>query len=83
MKTYTEEEVDKLVRATLTETAEGFMEWLKAETDIVDKDTREVLPNTEIDLKPDRNGLMQKYIYPRLVKHGITFTDEKWLITNG
>ena len=76
MKTFTEEEVDKLIRATMTETAQGFMEWLKEETDIVDKETREVLPNTEIDLKPERNGLMQKYIYPRLLKHGITFTDE-------
>jgi uncharacterized protein Smg (DUF494 family) len=76
MKTYTEEEVDKLVRATLTETVQGFLEWLKAETNIVDKDTKEVLPNTEIDLKPERKGIMQKYIYPRLVKHGIIFTDE-------
>lgn len=76
MKTYTEEEVDKLIRATLTETAQGFMEWLKAETDILDKNTMEVLPNAEIHLKPERNGLMQKYIYPRLVKHGIIITDD-------
>lgn len=78
MKTYTEEEVQKLVRVTLVETGKGFMEWLKAETDIVDKDTREVLKNAAIDLKPygkDGNGLMQKYIYPRLEKHGISFME--------
>lgn len=76
MKTHTEAEVKKLLQITMIETAQGFMEWLKAETDIVDKNTRAVTSNTEIEIKTEKTGMMDKYIYPRLLKHGIIITDE-------
>lgn len=76
MKTYTEEEVNQLIKTAITETSQGFLEWLRNETDVVDKNTKEVLHNTEITLKPEKNGLMKKYIYPRLEKQGIIITNE-------
>ena len=36
---YTEAQVKKVVKDTVTETATGFMQWIKSETDIVDNFT--------------------------------------------
>lgn len=73
-KTYTEEEVQKLVRTTLSTATEGFLEWLKLETDIVDINTREVLDNAEITLKEPHKPISD-YIYPRLREQGIDFEE--------
>lgn len=72
MKTFTEEDVAKIVRAVVVETSNAFLEWLKEETDIVDIGTKQIVPNTEISLKKNARKTMQHYVYPRLVKHGIT-----------
>ena len=72
MKTFTEKEVDKFIRATINETASGIFEWIENETNIVNIETREVLDDTtEIDIKSTNVSLMTEYIYPRLKKHGI------------
>jgi hypothetical protein len=72
-KTYTEEEVQKLVKTTLSAATEGFLEWLKLETDVVDIDSREVLDNAEITMKGGNPKKISEYIYPRLREHGIDF----------
>ena len=72
IKNYTAEEVEKLVKATLSTSTEAFLEWLKNETDIVDITTREVLNNAEITVK-DGHKLIAEYIYPKLRIHGIDF----------
>ena len=64
-KAFTEKEVSELIKATIDETTGGVFEWLTNETNVVDKKTGEIIDdNTEIDINA-------KYIYPRLVKHGI------------
>lgn len=75
--TFTEVEVDKFVRDTMNAAITGFQEWLKEETDIVDKDTKEVLENTEIALKPNPKLLLKTYIYPKLREKGINFTENE------
>ena len=78
MKTFTEKEVDKLIRATINETAEGVFEWFKNETNIVDKQTRQILDDiAEIDIKKDKKSVITNYIYPRLEKHGIIINQNK------
>lgn len=72
-KKYTEEEVQKLVKTTLSAATEGFLEWLKLETDVVDIDSREVLDNAEITMKGGNPKKISEYIYPRLREHGIDF----------
>ena len=78
MKTFTGDEVDQLIRATINETAEGVFEWFKNETQVVDKETRENLDSTtEIDIKEGAKGALKNYIYPRLEKHGIIINENK------
>jgi hypothetical protein len=78
MKTFTEKEVDKLIRATINETAEGVYEWFKNETKIVDKQTRQILDDiAEIDIKDNKKSVITNYIYPRLEKHGIIINQNK------
>ena len=72
-KTYTEEEAQKLVKTTLSAATEGFLEWLKLETDVLDIDSREVLDNAEITMKGGNPKKISEYIYPRLREHGIDF----------
>lgn len=76
MKTFTEEEVDKMIRSTMQECVEGTKEWFIKETDVVDKNTGEILPETELKLKPNNKSIFVEYIYPRLEKHGIKFTNK-------
>jgi hypothetical protein len=78
MKTFTEKEVDRLIRATINETAEGVFEWFKNETHIIDKKTKNSIDDiSEIDIKEDKKSLTTNYIYPRLVKHGIIINQKK------
>ena len=74
---FTKQEVDKLIKDTLNATAEGVFEWIQDETNIVDKDTKEVLTNAEIDIKPDKKSVLNEYIYKRLEKYGIILNQNK------
>ena len=38
---YTEEQVEDLIKKAITETANAYLEWIKNETDIIDKETKE------------------------------------------
>jgi hypothetical protein len=79
MKTFTHQEVEKFIRATITETAKGVFDWFEHETNVVDKTTKEILDNTaEIDIKEGKKGILKEYIYPRLEKHGIIINSEKF-----
>lgn len=75
VKTFTESEVEQLIRDTMLSSINGFRDWLKHETDIVDKTTRVVLENTEIDLKPNAKLMLATYVYPKLRECGIKFGD--------
>ena len=70
MKTYTEDEVSELIKTTINETTKGFIEWLKNETHIVDKNTKDVLTNAVVDIKKDCKKPTE-YIYSHLAKNGI------------
>jgi hypothetical protein len=75
---FTKQEVDKLIKDTLNATAEAVFEWIENETNIVDKDTKEVLTNAEIDIKADKKSVLNEYIYKRLEKKcGIKFNQNK------
>jgi hypothetical protein len=68
MKTYTKEEVEQIIEETVTISVNGVMEWINKDTDIVDSETKRVIENCEIELKPGEllNNLVEKYIYPKL-----------------
>ena len=68
--TYTEEQVEYLVKKIITETANAYLEWIKNETDIIDKETKLVISNAELDIKKDSKSLFN-YIHQRLEKQGI------------
>ena len=61
---------EEVVKIMLSVTSECFLEWLKNETDIVNKDTREVLENVELDLKPN-SKTFDSYVIPKLKEKGI------------
>lgn len=75
-KTFTEIEVESLVKIAVSEAILGMNEWLKVEADIVDKDSRDVLVNAELALKKTPKSILLDYIYPRLLKHGIKVTTD-------
>ena len=74
-KTFTRSEVEQLIRDTMLSSINGFRDWLKNETDIVDKTTREVLLDTEIELKLNAKLMLDNYVYPKLRENGIYFGD--------
>ena len=61
---------EEVVKIMLSVTSECFLEWLKNETDIVNKDTREVLENVELDLKPN-SKTFDSYVIPKLKEKGL------------
>lgn len=84
MKTFTENEVETLIKTTINETTKGFIEWLKNETHIIDKNNKDVLNNAEVDIKKDCKKPTE-YIYQLLAKQGIIATKhtekkKKWYI---
>lgn len=54
------------IKMAIVETTEGIVDWLQKETDL--KDVGMSVEQEQID------RVINKYIYPRLVKHGIIFT---------
>jgi hypothetical protein len=78
MKMHTEYEVTKLIRATINETAKGVFEWFEKETNIVDKQTRQILDDTaEIDINESTKDLLTNYVHPKLEKYGIVIEQLK------
>ena len=78
MKTFTEEEIDKMIRAIITETTQGVYEWFKNETIVVNKTTKENLDDiAELTIKQNPKKPISEYVYPRLEKHGIIIDENK------
>lgn len=78
MSTFTEKELDTLIRAVITETSEGVYEWFKNETIVVNKTTKESLDDVaEITLRSDPKKPLTDYVYSRLEKYGITINKNK------
>lgn len=78
MKTFTEDEIDKLIRAIIAETTQGVYEWFKNETILVNKETKENLDDiAEITIKKNPKKPITEYVYPRLEKHGIVIDENK------
>lgn len=75
VENYRLEEVENLVKVTLFTATEAFLEWIKNETDVVDKDTKEILHNAELTLKDGHKTLLE-YINPKLKEHGIVLYNE-------
>lgn len=70
-KQYSDKEVNELIKLCLSEAMLGFLDWLKNETDVINSTTKEILPNTEIELKDNAKGIIDGYIRPRLKDKGI------------
>lgn len=79
-KKFTEKDVEHIVKITMEASINGLREWFKNETDIVDKISKEKIPNAIIDIRPDTKTLMETYVYPKLVKHGIHINPNKELL---
>ena len=73
IKSFTEKDVERLIKATVTECVEGIILWLEKETDIFDSKTKKKIRNSEIGLKPGKRKKAHEYLYPRLKKPGIIF----------
>ena len=74
---FTNEDVERIIKSVISETTQGLLEFIKEETDIIDIETKQVIPNCELELKDknNTNSLIMKYVYPRLEKHGIFIND--------
>lgn len=70
-KVINKKEAESLIKECVLEAVRGYQDWLKHETDIVEKETKKVLPNTAIEIRPDTKSLMKDYVYPRLAKLGV------------
>jgi len=71
-KIFDKEEVEKLIKTTIEESAISFMEYVKNETIIIDKLTNKEIVDAEIDLKQNHKPI-KDYIYSRLKDKGIEF----------
>lgn len=69
-KFYSHKEVVRITKETMIATANGTIDWIRHETDIVDKDTKTVIENSEIAMKKDSKKTMD-YIIVELRKRGI------------
>lgn len=67
-------EVKKLIRFTIQDTMKAFMEFLEQDTIIVDKTTKEIIPNSELELTRDFSPKLKERIYSKLAEHGIVFS---------
>jgi hypothetical protein len=70
LKFYSHKEVVRITKETMIATANGTIDWIRHETDIVDKDTRAVIENSEITTRKDSKKTMD-YIIVELNKRGI------------
>ncbi len=75
---FTNEDIERIVKSVISETTHGLLEFIKEETDIIDIETKQVIPNCELELKDkdNTNSLIMKYVYPRLEKHGIVIDNQ-------
>lgn len=77
-KFYTDIEITQMLKSALKISAESFLDWFRNETDVVHKDTREVIENCEVDLKPNSKKLMESYIFPKIKEElGIDFLSKE------
>jgi hypothetical protein len=72
-RTYTMDEVNAIVYTTFVQSIKGYMEWQEKETHILNKDTKEHVPNCMTEVKPNAKK-PHEYIFPRLKEHGIMMT---------
>jgi hypothetical protein len=75
MATYTNEQVEKMIKDTINATQVACLEWIKHDTEIVDIVTNKVIESSMLTLKEDAKGI-NYYMHPELKKIGITMTIE-------
>lgn len=76
---YSNEDLDRLIKATIKISIEQTFQWIQHETVIIDIDTKEILKNAQITNKYQCKRLTE-YVYPKLAEQGIHFIKEE---TNG
>ncbi len=76
MKTFTEAQVDKMIREVVSESCAAFNQWIEKETIIVDKDSQEEIPNAELTVrKSEGRKTLTDYIHGAINKNTqVTFT---------
>jgi len=74
MKTYTEEEVKKLIQDAVIEACKATKDWCEKESIIVDKETKALMSNATVTLKENPKSPLRDYVYPSLEKKGIMIT---------
>jgi hypothetical protein len=72
MKKYTEQEVEQLIKTSVTETINAALDWIENETVIVDKDTQKEIENSQITISENSKKLTH-YVRKRLEMKGIVF----------
>ena len=70
MEKYTRKEVEVILRASIIQTIQGTMDWIEAQTDIVEDG--KILDNAELTIKPNPK-MINDYINKRLMEEYITY----------
>jgi hypothetical protein len=78
-KVLDKKKAELLIKECVIEALKGYQDWLKQETDIVEKGTKKVLSNAEINIRPDTQSMMKNYVYPRLAKLGVIWGNDNVL----
>lgn len=73
---FTAEQMETMVKNALIESSFGIMQWIHKETIIIDKTTKKRIPNAIIEVKKNAKNI-HKYVFPKLVKHGMKFKRSK------
>lgn len=73
---YTKDEVQAVIATVMEESTRGTMEWVENETRILDKTTKQPIPNCESCLVENPKRVTE-YIWRRLANHGIKYEDNK------
>jgi hypothetical protein len=71
--TFTKEQVEILLKKTISNTAEMVLDWIKEETVIIDTVNKNEVLDCEITVKPNHKTLLD-YIIEKMEEKGVTIT---------
>ncbi len=77
MKTYTQQQLEAIIKPIVNETIKAMQDWFENETHVVDRETGRPIENTEVVLNQEHKSPTNHYIYPRLAKLGVQFVKEE------
>lgn len=70
MKTFTEAQVEKMIREVVSQSCAAFMEWIEKETIIVDSKSQKEIPTAELSIvKSEGKKTLTDYILGAINKN--------------